>query len=155
MVSFSKVSTPILFPAFGLVPTLASGATFSVTTQGPGFFGSNAYSPGTITDDDYLSSGLTVYAGAFALAGDMDGNASVDEFDAFCLDISAHMQGTSLYQVTDTSFDNSLLSATQLADIESLYETGYTTLDLTDPSDSAAFHWRCGKSPMKTAVLMT
>ena len=139
MERFCKTGVPLLFVAFGLFPTFAAGSTFSVTTQGPGFFGSNGYSPVTITDDDYLSSGLTVYAGAFALAGDMDGNGSVDEFDAFCLDISAHMQGTSDYQVTGTPFDNSLLSPTQLADIESLYETGYSTLDLTDPSETAAF----------------
>lgn len=123
----------------GVTASPAAAATVTLAKQFSNVFGGNGYAPVKIYDATYYKNGLSVYAGGFALKGDLDGNGSVESFTAFCLDIAHELHLPSAYSVTDTPFTGALLSAVQKTNILKLFDTAYSTISLSSKAQSAGF----------------
>lgn len=123
----------ILAGALTLVPAIAGA--FTLTTAG-NYFGTNGSAGATISDTAVpLSEG--VQAGGFAASGNLHGTGT-ESFTAWCLDIVTYMKQSSNYVTTTTPFQTPM-SATRMTDITKLFDTGYSTLNLTNGTDSGGF----------------
>lgn len=116
----------------------ASAVTLTITTQTTSVFGGNGNSSATLYGATLPLRGLGVRAGGFAVKGDLHGTG-IENFTAWCLDIATRLRLPSTYTTTDTPFASGLISATTMANIERLFETGFKTLDLSRSSQSAGF----------------
>ena len=85
------------------------------------------------------SSHAGVHAGGFALRGDIDGDSAVEDFVAFCLDISTYISNGKNYEVTTSPFAVDPLTSLQIGNIQRLFNTAYRTLVLTSNTQSAGF----------------
>jgi hypothetical protein len=127
-----------LAATLALAPAVA--AAFTVTYQSSGnVFGSNASTPVTINSVAGPDVGpLAVRAGGFALNGNLFGNGA-ENFTAFCLDIATTIKSGKNYEVTPAPFTDDPLTTTQIGNIRRLFNTAYTTLNLSDGAQSAGF----------------
>lgn len=77
-----------------------------------------------------------VTAGGFRLTDTTNG---VD-FIAWCVDIAHNLTLKGLYEITSAPFSNTFaFSQTQKDNVKSLFETNYSSLDLTNNNESAGF----------------
>lgn len=128
--------------ALASVLALSAGAAqaFTVTYQNVNnVFGTNGSAVGTIDSDSNPDVTANVQAGAFALKGDIDGDTIIENFTAWCLDITKYIASGTNYVVTNTPFSNDLLTSGQRANIQALFDTHYATLNLLSNADSAGF----------------
>lgn len=122
----------------------ARATQVQITQQQPGgsasdLFDGNGYAPAVITSG---WSSQAVYAGGFALQGDLTGSGALDKFTAFCLDISHDLFLPSSYTVTSTPFTNSnapQLSGAQTTNIGLLFDLYYTANLVQDAAKAAGF----------------
>jgi len=123
--------------------SLATAATILLEKQSSSIFWPNGSTSLTIKETTLRPSGLAVNAGGFALKADLDGpldgNSTKDLFTAWCLDIQTYLGIPSEYVIAAPSFSGDLLSSVQIANIDRLYETGFSSVVLTDPAKSAGF----------------
>ena len=112
-------------------PSLASAATLSYQVPG-NIFGTNG-SAGV-----HISSPLSVnaQAGGFALKGDISGDSALESFTAWCVDITKSINLGYSYTVTNGT---SLMTPTQIGNIQKLFNTALTGLNLTSAANSAGF----------------
>ena len=112
-------------------PSLASAATLSYQVPG-NIFGTNG-SAGV-----HISSPLSVnaQAGGFALKGDISGDSALESFTAWCVDITKSINLGYNYTVTNGT---SLMTPTQIGNIQKLFNTALTGLNLTSAANSAGF----------------
>jgi hypothetical protein len=115
-------------------PSLASAATLTYQTPG-NIFGSN----GSATVHIQSPRDIWAKAGGFALKGDISGDSALESFTAWCLDISTSINLSYNYTVTNSPFSLNPLSATQKSNIQALFNTALTGLDLTVGKNSAGF----------------
>ena len=110
-------------------PSLASAATLSYQVPG-NIFGTNG-SAGV-----HISSPLSVnaQAGGFALKGDISGDSALESFTAWCVDITKSINLGYSYTVTNGT---SLMTPTQIGNIQKLFNTALTGLNLTSAANSA------------------
>lgn len=116
--------------AGGLIsaPLLASAETITVTQPGGSVFGSHASAGVTI--DSPISGNFN--AGAFELnATELGGN-----FVAWCVDLFNTLSLPSTYEIPDAP---GYITAAREANIERLFETAFSTLDLSVAAQSAGF----------------
>ena len=117
-------------------PSLASAATLSYQVPG-NIFGTNG-SAGV-----HISSPLSVnaQAGGFALKGDISGDSALESFTAWCVDITKSINLGYSYTVTNTPFANGsgVMNSTQIGNIQKLFNTALTGLNLTNAANSAGF----------------
>ena len=117
----------------------ASAATLTLSAQnGSTVFGTNGSAGATILETTIRPAGLRVSAGGFAVKGDLNGNG-VENFTAWCVDIATRLRLPSNYTTTTSPFTTGLFSATTLSNIERLFETGLSTLNLANNAQSAGF----------------
>ena len=117
----------------------ASATTLTVSAQSGWIFGGNGYAPATITETTLRPNGLRVYAGGFAVQGDLQGTGSPQDFTAWCVDIATYLRLPSQYTTTAAPFASGPLSFATITNIERLFETGFKTLDLTNGDQSGGF----------------
>lgn len=142
---FSRPAVLVAAIALGLAAGTASASTFTVFQQNPGnyadeAFGDNGYAPVNIT------SGYTtqaVYAGGFALQGNLSGTGTMENFTAFCLDISHQFTAGTDYSVTNSPFNTSTggiaLSTLQQNNITKLFDVYYTSALVANDAADAGF----------------
>lgn len=123
----------ILAGALSLAPLMAGAATFITADN---YFGGNG------SEAAHIASGTpgvseNVLAGGFSMTGPLHGGGN-ETFTAWCLDIVTYMQKSANYVTTDSPFQADL-TATQKSNIEKLFETGFSGLDLTIGKNSAGF----------------
>jgi hypothetical protein len=80
-----------------------------------------------------------LWAGKGEADATTSGGGTFGAFTAWCVDIATYLQLSSLYTITDTPFTGNVFSSTRLSNIEALFETGFSTLDLTKNAQSAGF----------------
>jgi len=114
---------------------VASAATLYQTSPS-NVFGSNGKMTVTI---ELGNDGETARAGGFSLTTS-PGNAA-SSFVAWCLDIFHVLDLPETYNVTTTPFSNTTgtVNATRIANIQKLFNTGYSDVVLTDNAKSAGF----------------
>lgn len=131
-----------LAATLALAPAVAGAFTVNYQNSGNVFGGAggNAYAPVTINSTTGPDVGpLAVYAGGFALRGDLFGNG-VENFTAFCLDIATTIKNGKNYVATPTPFTDDPLTATQIGNIGRLFNTAYGIPGLLgDAAKSAGF----------------
>ena len=130
-----RLSALSLTAALVLTPLLAGASTFQLDLLS-GYFGSNGSTSATISDST-IPLTENVSAGGFAATGNLHGTGT-ENFTAWCLDIVTAMKTSSVYKTTVTPFQN-LISASRITDITRLFDTGYSTLNLANNTDSAGF----------------
>lgn len=107
----------------------AMAGTINVSKAGSniwGIYGHRVANPSNL--------GSNVYAGTFALNSPGMGG----DFLAWCLDLNDELTLPSSYETTTSPFDYHDISA-KVADIQSLFDTSYSGLDMTDNDTSAAW----------------
>lgn len=114
----------------------ASASTFQLSIQGPTVFGGNGSVAVTITDDDLRPAGIGTRAGGFAVKGDTNGDTIVENFTAWCIDISTYLNLPGWYEKTTSVAP---LAAQQIANIKALFDTAFSGLTLSDNTQSGAF----------------
>lgn len=126
-----KILATLVFGSF-LAAGGASASTFYLQKQGSGYFDGGGKQAVTI---QYGRHSENVYAGGFQL------KYAGDNIVAWCLDITRNLNVDKLYTTTATPFQNTTgaIAAGTLANIKKLFETSYSTLDLTNNSQSAGF----------------
>ena len=128
-----------LAAAIASAPLAASAATMVIYQQlSSSAFGGNGYSAATIKESALLKKGANIYAGGFAVKGNLNGNG-IENFTAWCLDIATTLRLSSSYRTTTTPFASGPISKGTIENIARLFETGYKGLDLTKASQSAGF----------------
>jgi hypothetical protein len=150
----SLLSATVL--AVAMSAGIASAATISITTQGPGLFGTNGSAGvliNSVTDPDIGP--INVQAGGFALSGNIDGQPGNENFTSFCLDIATYLRLPSLYTVTSTPFVSDPLTGLQLSNIRALFNTAYSTIDLTQNAQSAGFQLALWEIIYESAATLT
>lgn len=125
--------------AITLAPIGASAVPLTVTAQNStNVFGTNGHSRATILETSIRPRGVGVQAGGFAVQADLNGTG-VEAFTAWRVDIATRLRLPSTYTPTTSPFASGPISATTMANIERLFETGFKTLDLTRNKQSAGF----------------
>ncbi len=130
----STFRSMILATVLGLAPALAVATPITVSQTGGSIFAGGSGNV-TITEATLLPGGLHVGAGGFGLTTPTLGG----NFVAWCLDITAGISLPDLYEVTTAPFSTRLLSSLQIGNIERLYETVFSTLNLANNNQSAGF----------------
>lgn len=123
---------------------LGAAALLTASAAAPAYAMTLSAQNGSDIFDGGGNLGVTVEGGprdVDARAGGFRVTDGVDDFLAWCLDIATNLSLPSDYLETDTPFADSIgtLSATILSNIESLFETAYSTLDVMDNQQSAGF----------------
>ena len=139
--SRSIVKPLALLGALLLAP-MALAAPITITTSGSGVFGTNGSALVTINSVASPDIGpLNVLAGGFALKGDLDQDSStpLQNFVAFCLDITTYLSLPSKYTLTTTPFASDVLTVTQTGNIQKLFDMAFGSLLLTDKAQSGGF----------------
>lgn len=119
-----------------LALSLPAGA-FTVSQQGSSVWGGYGHVNTTVT---WSGGSRGTQAGAFALKGDLNGTG-VENFAAWCLDIGHTLGLPSEYSITTTPFAHGTISATVLAALQKLVNTGYSAVraNMTDNNTVAGF----------------
>ncbi|GGO60545.1 VPLPA-CTERM protein sorting domain-containing protein [Roseovarius pacificus] len=135
---FSKTKTFTAAVSFALIAGASHAATVEVSNQYSNTHGSYGHKSMTLTDDQAGS--ISASVGAFALSA-----TGLGSFIAFCLDIDDVLRLSSQYDVTEDSsgfvpYSNTTeLSLERKSWVQKLYDTAYSTLDLTRDEDSVGF----------------
>lgn len=137
---FKNFALLLAFTLTAGAATSVSAATIELDKQGANVFGNNGWTAVQISSGaDPVVSPTWVAAGGFALKGDLDGKPGAELFDAFCLDIATWLRLPSLYTVSGSPFASDPLTALQKSNIGKLFNTAYSTIDLTSATQSAGF----------------
>jgi hypothetical protein len=123
----------LLAAAVAIAPTLALATPITISPSGSGIFAGGS-APVRITETTLRPGGINVHAGGFGVTSPGMGN-----FVAWCLDIATTLSLPSSYEATMTPFTTRPLSALRVANIERLYETAFSTLNLSNGIQSAGF----------------
>ena len=129
---FKKIAALTIFFIAGTSTALATPVTLLKQNPYDTFDGGGSAPAKIYNQTPNVSA--SVRAGGFRLSN------GVSDFIAWCLDITHSLKLPSKYNVTETPFSNSYrLTSTQKANVENLFETNYTNLDLNDGAQSAGF----------------
>lgn len=130
---FTSLITGAALLAMSAGFAVASPVTLSKQNKWDVFDGGGSQSV-KIRNKSYPFESARVDAGGFRLS---DG---VNDLIAWCLDITHNLSLPSPYKTTDDPFSNSYgLTDVQKANVENLFETSYSTLDLSNDAQSAGF----------------
>ncbi|WP_245306207.1 VPLPA-CTERM sorting domain-containing protein [Roseovarius aestuariivivens] len=139
MFSSPNMRLATLSALFSIAALSAHATPVPVSKQSSSVFGSNGSAAVTITDDIELPSGLSTLAGGFDLS-----SGPLGDFVAWCLDISTYLRLSSNYEITEDSagfdpFGTARPTLAQKFNVQALFNTGFSSLDLTSDADSAGF----------------
>lgn len=141
MMTSNYLKSTMAAAAIALLPAAVSASTVTLSAQsGTSVFGSNGSAGVRITETTLRPTGVSTRAGGFAVSdATTPGGGVLGNFTAWCVDIATYLRLSSQYTATATPFSGNLISGTRLTNIEALFETGFSTLDLSDNAQSAGF----------------
>lgn len=130
----------VLAAGVSIAATAAHATPVLISQQESDVFASNGRAAVKITDDVARPTRARVHAGGFALT-----SAALGDFLAWCLDISTALRLSSNYHVDEDApglipFPNTTpYDLGRKADVQALFDTAFSGLDLTSNEDSAGF----------------
>lgn len=125
------------FTGILLAASAASASASSLTLSYDGWDPQWGVSSGvTLTYGTSWGSKKQVYAdaGAFHMTDQND-----TSIITWCLDLFGQLNNNLTYEITDTPFGDNVIEGFRLANIQSLFDTNYASLDLTSSTESAGF----------------